>query len=93
MRELRGNLAIAGILLGLFCAAAPAGEPLDTATVDVLLTILPYAQITLTADTVQVTLPEGAATAICDPVAVGGTVICNCAVSRFGNVTPPVGKP
>ena len=90
MRELRGNLAIAGILLGLLCAATPTGAA-TTATVNVTITVLPFASVTLSQETpLTVTISQGQTTW---SVAVGGTVLCNCPVSLFAAVTPPTGAP
>ena len=91
MRELRGNLAIAGILLGLFCAAAPAGEPLATATVNFTITVLPYAEIILDKTTLNVTITAGQTSY--GPVYVGGTIVCNCPVMVFARVNPPAEAP
>ena len=91
MRELRGNLAIAGVLMGLLCAATPAGAATTSATVAVTITVLPYASVTLSQETpLTVTISEGQTTW---SVAVGGTVLCNCPVSLFAAVTPPTGAP
>ena len=90
MRELRGNLAIAGILLGLVCAAAPAGAATTSATVAVTITVLPYAEVTVE-PTAEVYLPdEGGSSAM---VYVGGTVTCNCPVVLFADIEPPTGAP
>ena len=93
MRELRGNLAIAGVLLGLFCAAAPAAETPTTATVDVTATILPFAQVSLDKATVDITITFSETTTVYGPVYVGGTVLCNCPVLLFARVNPPAGAP
>ena len=90
MRELRGNLAIAGILLGLLCAATPTGAA-TTATVNVTITVLPFASVTLSQETpLTVTISQGQTTW---SVAVGGTVLCNCPVSLSAAITPPADAP
>ena len=65
----------------------------DTVTTQITATILPYAEVEFYTDTVQVTLPQGATTATCDPAVIGGSVICNCPVNLFGNITPPGNAP
>ena len=91
MRASRHNLAITGLLIGLFCAAAPAGETLATATVDVKLTIQPYAQVTLDRTSVEIAIPKGVT--VYGPVYVGGTVFCNCSTTLFSRITKPDGAP
>jgi hypothetical protein len=81
------------VMLVSFAPGSARAETLDTATVQVTLTILPYAKVTLSTYTVKVTLPFDAPVATCDPPVVGGTIICNCPVTLFGNVTPPAGAP
>ena len=81
------------VMLVSFTPGSARAETSATATVDILLTILPYAEIEFYTDTVQVTLPQGAATATCDPAVIGGSVICNCPVNLFGNITPPAFAP
>jgi len=93
MRELRGNLAIAGVVLGLFCAAAPAGQPPVTAAVDVTITVLPYAQVTLDETTLDVTITFAETETVWGPVYIGGTIVCNCPVMVFARVNPPAEAP
>ena len=83
MKTFRRNLAITGLLLGLFCAAATAGGTLATATVDVKLTILPYAQFTFDSTSVQV--KENS------PGTVTGTVTCNASVTFTAVIDAPNG--
>ncbi len=82
-----GTLALAAAL-----GPAPAlGDPPATATVDVMLTILPYAEVTLDSPTVTVTLPEEGGNS--QPVYVGGSVTTNCSVMLFADIEPPAGAP
>jgi hypothetical protein len=91
MKTFRHNLAIAGVVIGLFCAASPAGETSATATVNVTITVMPYASVTLSQQTpLTVTISEGQTNW---SVAVGGTVLCNCPVSLSAAITPPAGAP
>ena len=91
MKEFGRNLAMAGVLMGLVCAASPAGAGTTTATVDVTITVLPYAQVTIDQTTLNVTITAGSTTY--GPVYVGGTVLCNCPVMLFARITPPDGAP
>ena len=91
MNKHRPIAVMAGALVGLLCAAAPAGQPLATATVNVTLTILPYASVTLSQQTPLTVTISGGQTNW--SVAVGGTVLCNCPVSLSAAITPPAGAP
>ncbi len=62
-----------------------------TATVNVRITVLPYATVELDQTSVQVTFVEGAT--YFGPVTVGGTVRCNVPVQLSARVTPPAGAP
>ena len=88
-------LLMAGTLaLAVALGPAPAlGDipPAATATVDVMLTILPYAEVTLDSPTVTVTLPEEGGNS--QPVYVGGSVTTNCSVMLFADIEPPAGAP
>lgn len=89
MKTFKHNLAITGVLIGLFCAAASAGT--TTATVNVTITVMPYASVTLSQEGPRtVTISEGQTNW---SVAVGGTVVCNCPVSLSAAITPPAGAP
>ena len=79
-----------GVVIGLFCAASPAGETLATVTVNVTLTILPYAEVQLPAS-VDFALPPGPASGV--TVNVAGSVLCNCPVGVYVRMTPPAGAP
>jgi len=85
--QLRANLAIGGLLIAAFCAPARAGDVLATATVNITVTVLPFAEVSVDSGTVQVTLPDAGGSS--DSVYVGGTVTCNCSVMLFADVEPP----
>ena len=89
MRRFRLHQAILGVVLGLFCSAA-AGQSTATATVNVWITVLPYAEVTLDARSMSVTISQGQTSW---SVSIGGTVVCNSPVSLFASVTPPPTAP
>ena len=91
MNKHRPIAVMAAALVGLFCAAATAGEPLATATVNITITVLPYAEVQLDHATLQVTIAQNSITY--GPVYVGGTVTCNCAVLLYAGINPPTGAP
>jgi hypothetical protein len=90
MRKLMTNIVAMGIAMGLGFAAATAGAAQDTATVDVAITVLPYASVTLSQQGQTVTISSGQTDW---SVAVGGTVVCNCPVSLSAAITPPADAP
>ena len=86
---MRKIIVIAGLALALSLPGGPAaGEP--TATVDVMLTILPYAEVTVD-PTADVYLPDAGGKS--EVVYVAGTVTCNCPVILFADIEPPEGAP
>ena len=89
MRRFRLHQAILGVVLGLFCSAA-AGQSTATATVNVRITVLPYAEVTLDVQSMSVTISQGRTSW---SVSIGGTVVCNCPVSLSADVTPPPTAP
>jgi hypothetical protein len=91
VRKLATNILVTGVLVGLLCAAAPADAATTSATVDVTITVLPYASVTLSQQG-PLTVTIGAEQTKWS-VAVGGTVVCNCPVSLSAAITPPAGAP
>ena len=85
------HFVVMGLSLGLLFAAAHAGETLATATVNVTLSILPYAEVHLDQTTLNVTIPAGQT--CYGPVYVGGTVECNSSTTLFTRITKPPGAP
>jgi len=90
-KSVPGILALAALAIGLFSAAATAGEPMATATVNVTITVLPYAEVCMDQTTLSVTISPGQT--VYGPVYVGGTVTCNCPVMLFARIGPPAGAP
>lgn len=87
----RRIFAVTAVVLAIMhpLGLAPVGEALAApATVDIKLTIEPYAEVTLDSDTVTVTLPADGGSSV--PVYVGGTVTANCSVMLFVDIEPPV---
>jgi hypothetical protein len=91
MRKLMTNIVAMGIAMGLTCAAATAGAAQDTATVDVAITVMPFAEVSLDRTSVEIAIPEGVT--FYGPVYVGGTVFCNCSTTLFTCITKPAGAP
>ena len=91
MKELRRELTLTGLLIGVLCAAAPGGAATTNATVNVTITVLPYAEVRLDQTTLNVTIAEGAT--VYGPLYVGGTIVSNCPVMVFARINPPVGAP
>jgi hypothetical protein len=85
MNKLAGNL-VTVVALGLVFAPGPAGAPPQTASVDVTITVLPYAQVSLDQATLNITIAGGQT--IYGPMYVGGTVVCNCPVLLFARIQP-----
>ena len=89
----RRIFAVAAVALAVTLPAGPAlaGETMDTATVDVTITVLPYAEVRMDQATLDVTIAEGSTTY--GPVYLSGTVVCNCPVMLFAEIEPPAGAP
>lgn len=86
-----GTLVI--LLLAAACLwAAHHGEATqsDTASISVTIHVMPFAEITLTAREVSLTV-SGDAMSVSRHV--GGDVTCNMQVRLFADVTPPEGSP
>lgn len=63
----------------------------SSATVDIKLTIEPYAKVTLDDTSVQIKIPVGASSV--GPVYLGGTVETNCDITVSAVISPPSGAP
>ena len=84
----RKIIAIAGLALALSLLAAPAaGEPTATATVDIMLTILPYAEVRFDNETLDINLKGGTS----GTFSAQGEIWCNCSVVLTANVYKPAG--
>ena len=103
MRKLVTKIVVMGMALALMCAAATAGEPLATATVNVTGTILPYASVSLESQTITIpALPKNSDTGYGE---LTFTVTCNCQTTitalaikpstykQHDTVTPGLGVP
>ena len=84
----RRILAIAAVALAVTLPAgpAPAGETPATATVDVTITVLPYAEVRFDEGTLPIDLVDSSGT-----FSAGGQVWCNCSVQLTAVVYPPPG--
>jgi len=86
-----GPIAVmAGALVGLLCAAATTGAA-TSATVNVTITVLPFAEVRMDSENVEVYLPAGGGNS--QPVYVGGTVTANCSVMLLAEIKAPSGAP
>jgi hypothetical protein len=83
MKAFGRNLAITGVIVGLLCAAAPAGAA-TSATVNVRITVLPYAKVSFNQESVQVDKDH--------PGTVTGTFTCNAPVNITGDIRDPSGN-
>ncbi|MCY2924076.1 MAG: hypothetical protein NT031_01315 [Planctomycetota bacterium] len=90
MKRLATNILLMGVLAGLLCAAAPA-DAATTATVNVSITVMPYAEVRMDRTSVEIAIPAGVT--YYGPVYVGGTVVCNCETMLFALITKPDGAP
>ena len=88
MRKLMTNIVALGIAMGLGFATAPADEAGKSATVNVAITVLPYASVTLNESSRTITISEAKTTLT---VEVGGTVTCNCNVRLYSVMANPTG--
>lgn len=79
-------VAVVALAVILPAGTAPAEAPV-TATVDVMLEILPYVEVTLDQVSVEIEIPAGAT--YFGPVYVGGTVVSNCSTMLFARITKP----
>ncbi len=79
------------IIIALTAAPAAIAKAAQTsAEVQVTITVLPFAEVTLD-PSVIVTLPEGGGNS--QPVFVSGTVTANISVMLFSDIVPPAGAP
>ena len=90
MKSVKCSLVMAGVLAGLFCAAA-AAPAATTASVNVTIRVLPFAEVRMDQATLNVTITGDSATY--GPVYVGGTIVSNCPVTVFARIRPPAGAP
>ncbi len=88
---LRNVILPLAIIIALTAAPAAIAKAAQTsAEVQVTITVLPFAEVTLD-PSVIVTLPEGGGTS--QPVFVSGTVTANISVMLFSDIVPPAGAP
>ncbi|MEX0776383.1 MAG: hypothetical protein WD042_11820 [Phycisphaeraceae bacterium] len=80
-----------GVALAMASAAVATGEDRTTATVAVTITVLPYADVQLDVDHVEVTLPPGPGDA--PAVYVGGTIRTNVPAHVSAQITKPLNAP
>ena len=73
----------------LTAAPAMAAAAQTSCDVDVIITVLPYAVVSLEEDEVEVKLPRTGSGK--DRVYVAGTVVSNCPVMLFADIEPPEG--
>jgi len=93
MRKLVMAASAIVLAAGLSAAPALAETTSATATVQVTITVLPYAQVSLDKATPDVTMTFSETTTVYGPVYVGGTITCNCPVLLFARVNPPAEAP
>lgn len=77
-------------MAALAAAPALAGETPTTATVDILLTISPYAEVFLHREIVKVRLPKYGGTKVLE---IGGAIVTNCPVMLSAAIQKPEGAP
>ncbi|MBT3201624.1 MAG: hypothetical protein HN350_17110 [Phycisphaerales bacterium] len=70
---------------------ANAATATNTATVDVSITVMPYAEIQMDDATLNVTIAADSTTY--GPIYLSGTVKCNHAVTLLASIEPPAGAP
>ena len=89
----RRIFAVAAVALAVTLPAglAPAGETPATATVDVAITVIPYAEVRMDQATLSVTIAADSTTY--GPVYLSGMIACNCSVMVFAEIEPPAGAP
>ena len=91
MKTLCTIVIASAFILAASATPALADGDKHTATVQVTISVLPYAEINLYQTRLDVIIPAGQTTY--GPIYIGGAVICNCPVILFARITKPLNAP
>ncbi|MFW6155456.1 MAG: hypothetical protein ACOC95_09585 [Planctomycetota bacterium] len=86
----RGRLVVPLAVVLAAAGVAAADQPGDTASVAVTVTVLPFAEVSLDVDQVEMVLPDGGHA---EPVYVGGDIATNVPATIYTRITKPQDAP